>query len=316
MMRGRVRSGSREPLLRALGAWARERFPPQNAVFVLLVTALGVWFGRALAHPGPVAIKASDLLAFLGLWAYFLLLRVLDEHKDYELDLHNHPGRVLQSGRITLKNLKVVAGAAIIVQLAVSILIDHGIGAVTELWCVLMVWTVLMLKEFFIEWPRRWFVLYAFMHMLSMPLAFLWLAQIGALTELPPSTRWLVVLGGLIAATLEVARKFRAPADERPTIDTYTQALGVGGASATLAGLVLLAAAAAAGLLNAAVTVSPLVYAFGLVAAIIPTIVATALFSRDPRADRAELVETLTGIGTVLLLAVLIASLLIGRGVA
>ena len=37
--------------------------------------------------------------------SFFFRLRVFDELKDYELDLQNHPQRVLQSGRITLRKL-------------------------------------------------------------------------------------------------------------------------------------------------------------------------------------------------------------------
>jgi 4-hydroxybenzoate polyprenyltransferase len=307
---------SSKPLARRLLAWANERFPLENGVVVLLVTALGVLFGRALAHPGAVHIEAQDLAAFAATWAYFLLLRVFDEHKDYELDLHNHPDRVLQSGQITLTHLKIVGAIATGVQVGVCIALDHGIGPITGMWALLMAWTLLMLKEFFIEWPSRWFVLYAFMHMLSMPLAFLWLARIGARTELPPAVRTLALLGAGIAATLEVARKFRAPEDERPTIDTYTRQLGVRGASVTLTALILGVGAAAAALITDAAHVSTAVLAICLPIAVIPAAAGAGAYAAEPTAKRAAIVEKLAGLSVLLVLLTSLISLLAARAVA
>jgi 4-hydroxybenzoate polyprenyltransferase len=304
------------PLASRLLAWANERFPLENGVVVLLVTALGVLFGRALTHPGSIAIHASDLAAFAAAWCYFLLLRVFDEHKDYELDLHNHPDRVLQSGLITLNHLKLLGAVATGVQAGICIAFDHGIGPITGMWALLMAWTLLMLKEFFIEWPSRWFVLYAFMHMLSMPLAFLWLARIGADTPLPPDVRTLALLGAGIAASLEVARKFRAPEDERPTIDTYTGQLGVRGAGYVLAALVLLVWVASGVLLGdagASTTITQAVIAAGAAPALI---VWPGRFIAKPTAQRAKDVEKGTGASIAIVLVVCVAALLIQRGVA
>jgi hypothetical protein len=159
-------------------------------------------------------------------------------------------------------------------------------------------------------------VLYAFMHMLSMPLAFLWLAEIGAKGALPPSVRLLVLLGAGIAASMEVARKFRAPADERPTIDTYTSQLGIRGAAATLALLLIGVGAAAGGLISSAVSVSAAVYAVALPVAVAPGVASAVAFARRPDPSRAKLVESLTGVTVLLVLLITLASLLIQRGVA
>jgi 4-hydroxybenzoate polyprenyltransferase len=304
------------PLWRRLAAWADERFPPENGVVVLLVSAVAVLFGRALAEGGEVAISAADLGAFLAAWAYFLLLRVFDEHKDFDRDMLNHPHRVLQSGRIELRHLKALGAASIVVQAAVSFLNDGGFGPVTGLWLVLIGWTLLMAKEFFLEWPPERFLLYAFMHMISMPLAFLWLAQMSAGGyALEPGVRWLVVLGGLIAAAMEVGRKFRAPAEERATIDSYTKELGVKGASVALVVIVLSAAGMASGLLSAAVDVPTVAYA-ALALTVLPSLATAVRFAQTPSAERAKQVEVGVGITVLLMLAFLIGALLLARGVA
>jgi 4-hydroxybenzoate polyprenyltransferase len=67
---------------------------------------------------------------------------VFDEHKDYEVDLRNHPDRVLQSGRVTLGHLKVVGAVALAVQVATCLLEDGGVGRVTFWWALTFGWTL------------------------------------------------------------------------------------------------------------------------------------------------------------------------------
>ena len=84
-----------EPLLRRIRAWMDERFPFANALlfFILyLVTATVV-----RASQGEWFFNWSDIVACLITWSLFLTIRIFDEHKDYELDVKNHPQRVLQS---------------------------------------------------------------------------------------------------------------------------------------------------------------------------------------------------------------------------
>ena len=101
-----------DPWIRRILAWGNERFPLANGIltFVLFTTAL--LFGRLVASADGVAVPIglADLLPFFAYYGFFFMLRVFDEHKDYELDCHNHPERVLQSGLITLKDLKILGG--------------------------------------------------------------------------------------------------------------------------------------------------------------------------------------------------------------
>jgi hypothetical protein len=152
------------------------------------------------------------------------------------------------------------------------------------------------------------------MHMLSMPLTLLWLAQIGAGgATLPPAARWLALLGGFVGAALEVARKFRAPADERPTIDTYTGQLGVRGASRLLTAILLLAALTAAILLSSTVTISALVFV-GFALAATPGAWAAIRFAGDPTASRADVVELSAALTVLAILLLPIIALLAARG--
>jgi 4-hydroxybenzoate polyprenyltransferase len=180
-----------------------------------------------------------------------------------------------------------------------------------------MGWTLLMLKEFFIgEWLARRLLLYAFTHMLSMPLAFLWMAQMGAGDRgLPADVVWVALLGGLIGASLEVGRKLRAPEDERPGVDSYTKVLGTTGAPALAAGFLVAAAAAGAGLLGAAGSGSAAAY-LSLALAAGPGVGGAAAFARGPSDGSAKRAEALVGVSLLLLPLALIVALLAERGVA
>ena len=234
------------PLSMRLLAWAHERFPPiANAVLCAFLYAASVTCGRAETQPGSVAVSALDALGFIAVYAALLMLRVYDEHKDYAIDLRNHPQRVLQRGLITLSHLKVLGAIAIAVQLVASLSFDRSaetiVGPVTQRWLVVVVWSALMAKEFFVgEWLSRRLILYAISHMLILPMAVLWVVQMGAgAAALPASAYLLAAIALLSGFAFEIGRKTRAPADERPTVDSYTKVLGLRGAVGTLIALSL-----------------------------------------------------------------------------
>ena len=212
-----------------LKAWANERFPLANAVLFLVLYAAALLFGRSLSTIGVLTISAFDCLGFMAVWSFFLMLRIFDEHKDYELDCHNHPERVLQSGVIELSHLKGLGVLAIGIQFGYSAFADGGLGPITMSWGVVMVWSTLMAVEFFCgEWLEKRLILYALSHMLVMPIALVWMAQIGAgATPLNGDIWWLAGLSFLSGAAFEVTRKLKAPEDERPTVDSYTKVMGI-----------------------------------------------------------------------------------------
>jgi 4-hydroxybenzoate polyprenyltransferase len=223
--------------------WARERFPPANGVFFVLLYALVLVVGRATV-PGPIVLSWRDLPGLFALWLFFLWLRVLDEHKDFENDRVAHPGRVLQRGLVTLRDLKVVGAATLVIQLAVSLWMDGGVGPVTGWWLMALVWSSFMAKEFFVrDWLRRHIIWYALSHMIVMLALVVWVATMGAATAARSEATW--VLAGLVYASglaFEIGRKMRAPEDEHPLADSYTQSLGVVSATVLLSAVVAVVA--------------------------------------------------------------------------
>jgi 4-hydroxybenzoate polyprenyltransferase len=197
------------PLSRRLWAWVQERFPPTDAIAYLVLYVATVVYARLLTQPGPIGLGVRDLGGFFALWAVFLLIRVLDEHKDYALDVKLHPQRVLQRGLITLGHLKVVGVATVGLQLAVCLAADGGRGPATKLWLLSMAYVALMTKEFFVgEWLGRHRVLYALSHLAAMPLVLAWIAQLAVKeSNLPSDLAPFYLLSFLAGLAFEFARK-------------------------------------------------------------------------------------------------------------
>ncbi|TVV45398.1 UbiA family prenyltransferase [Thalassolituus sp. C2-1] len=229
-----------EPLLRRIRAWMDERFPFANALlfFILyLVTASVV-----RASQGEWFFNWSDIVSCLITWSLFLTIRIFDEHKDYELDVKNHPQRVLQSGRITLTHLKGLGIIAVIAQLLWSLFLGTDTLIV---WAVMFVYLCLMGAEFFCgAWLEKRLLLYALSHMAIMPLIVLWLAAM-AQPQLPvmqllnsAPLMAMMSLAFISGFCFEITRKTRGPEEERETVDSYSRILGVQGAANLVIALV------------------------------------------------------------------------------
>jgi len=231
-----------DPLATRFLAWMHERFPFANALlfFILYLTAAAV----ARAGLGDeVTLSLRDLVNCLVTWSFFLLLRVFDEHKDYELDCQNHPQRVLQSGLITLKHLKVAGLIAIVAQTAWSLWLDlelgDGFGATSTAWLMMFFWTCLMGKEFFIaDWLTRHLTWYAVSHMLVMLLIVWWMANLavpGIALSLPLMA--LMSLAFISGFCFEITRKTKGPEEERDSIESYSRIFGTKGSAYVVIGL-------------------------------------------------------------------------------
>jgi 4-hydroxybenzoate polyprenyltransferase len=309
------------PFARRFVAWMNERFPLANAILALVLYAAALLFGRALVEGGALRIGIVDIAGFFAVWAFFLMLRVFDEHKDYETDLVNHPKRVLQSGLISLGHLKIAGALAVAAQLGVSLWRDAGVGRVTITWAIVMAWSALMAKEFFIgEWLSKRLVLYAVSHMVVMPMAMVWMAQMGAgSAALPATVAALAVLSFFSGASFELARKTKAPQDEREGVDSYTRSIGLRGAPIAVIAVLALAQppldVALVTLYGDAKAVPIAAWCVLGVGLALP-IIAAVRFMRGPTTKTAKGIEGAVGVSILVTYAVLIACIVGHRGVA
>lgn len=213
-------------------AWMDERFPFKNALlfFILYLTVVSV---ARFSTDQSILFSWTDIIGCIVIWGLFLLIRIFDEHKDYAIDVINHPQRVLQSGLITLKHLKILGAVSIVVQLLWSYLMDNGSGAVLIAWLIMFAYLCLMGVEFFCgKWLEQRLVLYALSHMLIMLLIVWWIAQL-AVPEMSLNTAVMVLMGLVFVSgfCFEITRKTRGHDEERETLDSYSKIMGTNNAA-------------------------------------------------------------------------------------
>ncbi|QJT83053.1 UbiA family prenyltransferase [Kosakonia sp. MUSA4] len=205
--------------------WVAERFPLSNAPLFVIIYFLSMTVALApdVSMNGLHIIIGSILSV-----SFFLLLRVLDEHKDYQDDCVHHPGRVLQRGLITLRHLKFIGAGCLFLQLAGMALLAPGLSNMLASWGLLLLWTLLMTREFFVpEWLRKHFFVYAVSHTLIMPFIIWWLATLSfPEITLNRPIQLLMLLSFFSGLNFEIMRKCKGPDEDRPEVTTYSQLLG------------------------------------------------------------------------------------------
>ncbi len=219
------------PFPRRLWSWIMERFePPKWIAFAIIYLCCSLLGQASVAGPniGTIHIGSRELLGCLASIAFFLLLRILDEHKDYAKDSINHPQRVLQRGLITLRHLKILAVVCFACIGAFCLYADRGFGPAGAGFLIVIVWVSLMTKEFFVpEWLNQRLVLYAVSHMLVMPLVILWFVMSAIPDfELSMTLLWLAALSFFGGLCFELTRKTKGIEEEQTGVETYSGLLG------------------------------------------------------------------------------------------
>lgn len=211
-------------------AYLQERFPLQ-AHGVLIASYFTANYllarGATLQAGEPLEISWRFPAGCIVMLFMFFHMRVIDEHKDYEQDRIVHPQRVLSRGLITLSGLRGVGLFVIAVELIFSAL--FGLSAFA-MCCALLAFSWLIYKEFYIgEILSKHLLANAFLHLLVMPLYSLFVFTV-AVNQFPWSAPLPMLLYAWVSygvgLAFELARKTRAPADERPGLITYSRVMG------------------------------------------------------------------------------------------
>jgi olefin beta-lactone synthetase len=288
-----------------------ERFPPLR-YGVLILTFFGARFllSRVSAPVGgmPPDVWWRFLLGALVIWLAFFHLRVIDEHRDHDSDARVHPRRVLSRGLITLGDLR-TAG---IVAVAAEVLLSAALGPAPLVVCLAFLglsW--LIARDFLLRHVlERHVVVNALVHLAILP-AFALFAFAAATGRWPwqaPPAVWLYSGSGYAAGlAFEVARKVRAPEDERPGLVTYSAPLGTRRAAATVQAALVVAVALA--LVVAAQHGAAGWYAVGVTGLMVGVAIAVAAFWRRPTPNRAARLAGVTGLVVLAIDALLIAAL-------
>ena len=180
---------------------------------------------------------------FIVTFLQFLMVRIVDEFKDYEEDCKYRPYRPVPRGLIKLKELKILFIICIILQLILTITCSqNGILYLIILW----VFFALMSKGFFIKKILdKHLLLEVTLDELILPIMILYLANFipqiylnynssadltiaNSIIFVDPNVWKILVMAYIISWIVEVARKIRCKEDEEEGVKTYTAILGIG----------------------------------------------------------------------------------------
>lgn len=180
---------------------------------------------------------------------FFFLLRIFDEFKDAEDDAKYRPYRAVPRGLVSFKELKILALIIIAIQLILNFIF---IPKMLWIWCLVMIYMLVMAKEFFVrDWLRHHPIVYLVSHMLVMPVidfyttgldwevnlpvdkCFVVLNNCVGGIDLPKGLIFFLVVTFLNGVVIEIGRKIRAKDAEEFGVETYSYLWGEKGATIT-----------------------------------------------------------------------------------
>ena len=218
--------------LKRWGLFIKERFEPLSHFLMI-----ACFFGANYALDRAIIFSTEPstgriLIAFIVTLLFFFHLRLFDELKDYQADLHINPTRPLPRGLIELKEFRIVLMSVIGLEvLLASLLGPHVLTALL----VPLLFSFLMYKEFFIgNWLRPKMEAYAISHTLVSAFLALFIACAvtdSALGFLPQPILIVMFMNWMVFNTFEFARKTYSREEERENVETYSQRWGEWGAS-------------------------------------------------------------------------------------
>jgi len=178
------------------------------------------------ARLSDVSVKQA-VVAIVTTLFWFMLLRIADEHKDFEEDSRFRPYRPVQRGLVKLKELRGIGIVLVLVQMALSVWVDWRL---LGLLAIAYFWFTLMSLEFGVpKWLKAHPTVYLLSHMILLPLIDLyataveWLPRGGAFSF---GILLYMISSFCDGTVVEVGRKLRAKENEEYGVDTYTQIWG------------------------------------------------------------------------------------------
>jgi 4-hydroxybenzoate polyprenyltransferase len=281
--------------------YQRERFPIlAHGLLIAAFSFSAVCFSALLRGQTALPGIRTVVVAFVTAFLFFLQLRIADEFKDFEEDSRYRPYRPVPRGLVSLRELGILGVLGGLVQLGLALWLQPSPVLLLGLaW----VYLALMSKEFFVGgWLKAHPVTYLVSHMVIIPLVDLyatacdwWPAGAGP----PRGLIWFLIVSYFNGVVIELGRKIRGPKDEEPGVNTYSVLWGQRTAVGAWLGAMLVTA------LCAGVAAYQIEFLVPVACLLIVLLVTAGLvgvrFLRDPVTRRAKLIETLSGIWTLLM---------------
>jgi len=289
-------------ILSRLWTYQSERFPIVGhgiliAAFSFSAIGFSMLLRGAVAWPG----ASTLLVGFASAFLFFLQLRLADEFKDFEEDARYRPYRPVPRGLVSLQELGWVGLLTAVAQLGLALWLEPNLVPL-----LLLVWgyLALMSKEFFVpDWLKSRPITYMWSHMLIVPLIDFYTTACDwrvAGEAVPHSgLAWFLIVSFFNGIVIEIGRKIRAPEDEEHGVETYSALWGRRNAVLAWLGALFFTAVSAWLAAQEIGFAGPVGW---LLAGLLLAAAGVALrFLRQPATGRAKLIETMSGVWTILM---------------
>lgn len=180
-------------------------------------------------------------IMFIVAFLQFLMVRIIDEFKDYEEDCKYRPYRPVPRGLISLKELRVLFIICVILQFSITaIFCANAIPFLITVW----IFFAIMSKSFFIKkLVEKHILLEVALDEILMPVLVLYLSIFPLKHIIIDKYFYLFLfMTYVISWIVEIARKVRCKEDEEKGVKTYTAVFGIKKATLLLSALEIILA--------------------------------------------------------------------------
>lgn len=265
--------------------YQKERFPIATYGLYILCLSFAAFFynTKMLEIESNVGVFIT---MFVVAFLQFLMVRIIDEFKDYEEDKKYRPYRPVPRGLIKLKELRTLFVICILIQFVLTLIVNpFSLIFLLVLWIMF----ILMTKSFFMKkLVDKHILLEVALDEILLPTLMLYLSSF---IKLDITILWrLLLLSYVVSWIIEIARKVRCKKDEEKGVKTYTAVFGIPKATILLSVLELILT-----ILRLFLPGEPLmnVAQIGLIILFIGTIIVNVLFTQKKTRKFAKAVEYL-----------------------
>ena len=265
--------------------YQKERFPIATYGLYILCLSFAAFFynTKMLEIESNVGVFIT---MFVVAFLQFLMVRIIDEFKDYEEDKKYRPYRPVPRGLIKLKELRTLFVICILIQFVLTLIVNpFSLIFLLVLWIMF----ILMTKSFFMKkLVDKHILLEVALDEILLPTLMLYLSSF---IKLDITILWrLLLLSYVVSWIIEIARKVRCKKDEEKGVKTYTAVFGIPKATILLSALELILT-----ILRLFLPGEPLmnVAQIGLIILFIGTIIVNVLFTQKKTRKLAKAVEYL-----------------------
>lgn len=206
-----------------------ERFSPSSYSILIVTFTLSHVFISGASFIGPyfLTFLKKVICGIFLCFLFFLKLRLCDEIKDYEIDLHTNPDRPLPRGLFSITH---VFRAAVLITFSELIFIGLWAPQAFYIYLFTTLYSYLMFKEFFIKDSiRPHLTTYTLLHtLISLPFSLSLLCALNHLpySEIPFEQKMYALLSWPLFNIYEFGRKSFLKSEERINVETYTSLFG------------------------------------------------------------------------------------------